>query len=174
MSFYRIIGFRLRVLREALFVVLHEAFFIKEKPLKALVLFSGGLDSSVCLGLAVKAYGPDEVLALSIYYGQKHKKEMEASEKVAAFYGVQRVTLDLGEQRRRPAGNTMVVYDKNRDSYGYNQTIPTAVDNFTINLMKKNAAGQYVVGQVVDSCDFKIHFTFTLIAIFPISIFHNK
>ena len=65
--------------------------------MKALVLFSGGLDSSVCLGLAVQAYGPDEVLALSISYGQKHKKEMEASEKVAAFYGVRRVTLDLGE-----------------------------------------------------------------------------
>ena len=65
--------------------------------MKALVLFSGGLDSSVCLGLAVKKYGPEEVLALSIYYGQKHKKEMEASEKVAAFYGVKRITLDLGE-----------------------------------------------------------------------------
>ena len=75
---------------------------------------------------------------------------------------IDQVTLDLGEQLRRPAGNTMVVYDKNRDSYGYNQTIPTAVDNFTINLMKKNTAGQYVVGQVVDSCDFKIHFTFTI------------
>ena len=65
--------------------------------MKALVLFSGGLDSSVCLGLAVKEYGADQVLALSIYYGQKHKKEMEASEKVAAFYGVKRITLDLGE-----------------------------------------------------------------------------
>ncbi len=65
--------------------------------MKALVLFSGGLDSSVCLGLAVKKYGADEVLALSIYYGQKHKKELEASEKVASFYGVKRITLDLGE-----------------------------------------------------------------------------
>ena len=65
--------------------------------MKALVLFSGGLDSSVCLGLAVKKYGAGEVLALSIYYGQKHKKEMEASEKVAAYYGVKRITLDLGE-----------------------------------------------------------------------------
>lgn len=65
--------------------------------MKALVLFSGGLDSSVCLALAVKEYGADQVLALSIYYGQKHKKEMEASEKIAAYYGVERITLDLGE-----------------------------------------------------------------------------
>lgn len=65
--------------------------------MKALVLFSGGLDSSVCLGLAVKEYGADQVLALSIYYGQKHRMELEASEKLAAFYGVKRITLDLGE-----------------------------------------------------------------------------
>ena len=65
--------------------------------MKALVLFSGGLDSSVCLGLAVREYGADEVLALSVYYGQKHKKEMDASERVAAYYGVKRITLDLGE-----------------------------------------------------------------------------
>ena len=65
--------------------------------MKALVLFSGGLDSSVCLGLAVKEYGADEVLALSIYYGQKHKKELLASERVAEHYGVKRLALDLGE-----------------------------------------------------------------------------
>lgn len=65
--------------------------------MKALVLFSGGLDSSVCLGLAVKQYGAGEVLALSVYYGQKHSREMEASEKVASYYGVRRVVLDLGE-----------------------------------------------------------------------------
>ena len=64
--------------------------------MKALVLLSGGLDSSVCLGLAVERYGADQVLALSVYYGQKHKKEMEAAEKVAAHYGVERRTLDLG------------------------------------------------------------------------------
>ena len=65
--------------------------------MKALVLFSGGLDSTVCLALAVEKYGAQDVLALSIYYGQKHKKEMEASEALAAWYGVKRQTLDLGE-----------------------------------------------------------------------------
>ena len=65
--------------------------------MKALVLFSGGLDSSVCLGMAVNEYGADNVLALSINYGQKHKKEIEASCKVAGYYGEERITLDLGE-----------------------------------------------------------------------------
>ena len=64
---------------------------------KALVLLSGGLDSSVCLGLAVDKYGAGEVLALSVFYGQKHDKELKASEKIASHYNVQRITLDLGE-----------------------------------------------------------------------------
>ena len=35
--------------------------------MKALVLFSGGLDSSVCLAMAVKKHGADQVMALSIF-----------------------------------------------------------------------------------------------------------
>lgn len=63
--------------------------------MKALVLFSGGVDSTTCLGLAVDKYGADEVLALSVYYGQKHSKELEAAERIAAYYGVKWRTLDL-------------------------------------------------------------------------------
>ena len=42
--------------------------------MKALVLSSGGVDSTTCLGMAVDKYGADQVLALSVYYGQKHDK----------------------------------------------------------------------------------------------------
>jgi 7-cyano-7-deazaguanine synthase len=63
--------------------------------MKALVLFSGGVDSSTCLGIAVQKYGAEEVLALSVYYGQKHSKELEAAEKIAAHYGVKLRSLDL-------------------------------------------------------------------------------
>lgn len=42
--------------------------------MKAMVLFSGGVDSTTALALAVEKYGASEVLALSIYYGQKHKR----------------------------------------------------------------------------------------------------
>lgn len=63
--------------------------------MKALVLFSGGVDSSTCLGMAVERYGAGEVLALSIYYGQKHEKEIEAAANVARHYGVALKTLDL-------------------------------------------------------------------------------
>lgn len=69
----------------------------KRFKMKALVLFSGGLDSTTCLALAVAKYGAAEVMALSISYGQKHQKEIEAADKIAKFYGVEHRTLDLGE-----------------------------------------------------------------------------
>ena len=62
---------------------------------KAMVLSSGGVDSTTCLGMAVEKYGKDQVIALSISYGQKHQKEMEASRKVAEYYGVEHLYLDL-------------------------------------------------------------------------------
>ena len=63
--------------------------------MKALVLFSGGVDSTTCLALAIEKYGADEVLALSVSYGQKHTKEIEAAQKLAKHYGVRLMTLDL-------------------------------------------------------------------------------
>lgn len=63
--------------------------------MKALVLFSGGVDSTTCLGIAVNKYGADEVLALSLYYGQKHSRELEAARKIAAGYSVKHKELDL-------------------------------------------------------------------------------
>ena len=63
--------------------------------MKALVLFSGGVDSSTCLGMAVSRYGAETVVALSVQYGQKHEKEVEAAEKIARYYNVELVRLDL-------------------------------------------------------------------------------
>lgn len=51
--------------------------------MKALVLFSGGIDSTTALGLAIKKYGKDQVIALSVSYGQKHDKEIRAAIAVA-------------------------------------------------------------------------------------------
>ena len=65
--------------------------------MKALVLFSGGLDSSTCLAQAIEQYGADQVLALSVSYGQKHTKELEAAKAVASYYGVKLQTLDLAQ-----------------------------------------------------------------------------
>lgn len=65
--------------------------------MKALVLSSGGVDSTTCLGLAVEKYGRENVVALSISYGQKHTKEVEAAQAVADYYKVEYLTLDLSK-----------------------------------------------------------------------------
>ena len=62
----------------------------------ALVLTSGGVDSTTALALAIDKYGKDHVLALSISYGQKHSKEIEAAKAVAQHYSVEQLFLDLG------------------------------------------------------------------------------
>ena len=46
---------------------------------KAVVLFSGGVDSTTCLALAIERFGKDNVVPLSIQYGQKHSKELAAA-----------------------------------------------------------------------------------------------
>lgn len=65
--------------------------------MKAIVLSSGGVDSTTCLALAVSEYGSKNVIALSVYYGQKHDKEIEASKKIAEYYGVKRIEMDLSK-----------------------------------------------------------------------------
>lgn len=63
--------------------------------MKTLVLLSGGIDSATCLGMAVSLYGKDEVCALSLSYGQKHTKELEAAKKIADYYEVEWLSMDL-------------------------------------------------------------------------------
>ncbi len=65
--------------------------------MKAMVLSSGGIDSTTCLGLAVERFGRENVVALSISYGQKHEKEIQASDAVARHYGVEHICLDLAK-----------------------------------------------------------------------------
>lgn len=63
--------------------------------MKALVLLSGGIDSTTCLGIAVDKYGNDDVTALSVFYGQRHDKELQSAKAVAEYYNVKHIELDL-------------------------------------------------------------------------------
>ena len=54
----------------------------------AVVLFSGGLDSTTCLGMAKR--DGFEPIALSFDYGQRHIVELDAARKVVEHYGVER------------------------------------------------------------------------------------
>lgn len=60
---------------------------------KAVVVFSGGQDSTTCLFWAKKHF--NEVYALSFRYGQKHEQEVELAQKLAAKAGVEFAVMDL-------------------------------------------------------------------------------
>ncbi len=66
-------------------------WFIAPTPLrsivkKAVVLLSGGLDSSTALATAVD--DRREVYTLTVDYGQRHKKELQAAKRLAKHFGV--------------------------------------------------------------------------------------
>lgn len=63
--------------------------------MRALVLCSGGVDSATLLAMAVDKYGSENVVALSISYGQRHEKELKAARDIARYYHVEQRFLDL-------------------------------------------------------------------------------
>jgi len=60
---------------------------------KAVVLLSGGLDSTTCLAIA-KSQGFD-CYALSFRYGQRHDIELQAATRIAQQFGARHQILDL-------------------------------------------------------------------------------
>ena len=54
--------------------------------MKAVILLSGGLDSTVCMACAKEA--GYELYPISFDYHQRHNIELESAKKVAAFYQV--------------------------------------------------------------------------------------
>lgn len=56
--------------------------------MKAVVLLSGGLDSTVCM--AVAAAAGYELWPVSFDYQQRHSRELDSARRVAAHYGVKR------------------------------------------------------------------------------------
>ncbi len=74
--------------------------------MKAIVLLSGGLDSSTALGMAL-AEGYD-VLALSIMYGQKHKIELKAATDVAYYYHVPHIIKQLDVSLFSDSGSALI------------------------------------------------------------------
>jgi len=60
---------------------------------RALVLLSGGLDSTVCLAIAVR--DALAVTAVTVDYGQRHRVELESAARVAAALGAEQLVVNL-------------------------------------------------------------------------------
>ncbi len=62
---------------------------------KALVVLSGGQDSTTCLYWAIDRFGRDNVVTLTFDYGQRHRVELECATRVAELAGVANVRLPI-------------------------------------------------------------------------------
>lgn len=63
------------------------------KKEKAVVVFSGGQDSTTCLFWALKQF--DEVEAVTFDYGQRHRLEIEVAASIAKELGISHTVLDM-------------------------------------------------------------------------------
>ncbi|MCX8711538.1 7-cyano-7-deazaguanine synthase QueC [Gilliamella sp. B3464] len=61
---------------------------------KALVIFSGGQDSTTCLLQAIADYGRENVETISFQYGQRHAIELEKAKWIADDLGVKQTVID--------------------------------------------------------------------------------
>jgi len=77
--------------------------------MKAVVLLSGGIDSTVCAVLAGQTFGFNQVNAINILYGQKHLKESEAAKQIAAHLRLGGFdTIKLPEELFQNAGSSLI------------------------------------------------------------------
>ena len=91
----------------------------------AIVLLSGGLDSATCLAMArATAFLP--LYTMSFDYGQRHRHELAAAEKLAKLFGVVEhrvITIDL-RQFGRSALTAEIAVPKDRDESAMTAEVP--------------------------------------------------
>lgn len=81
----------------------------------ALVVFSGGQDSTTCLYWAKKRF--DRVVALSFLYGQKHRLEVDFARKIAEKAGVEFYVKDvsfIGSLGKNSLTDSSIVMDREK------------------------------------------------------------
>jgi 7-cyano-7-deazaguanine synthase len=61
---------------------------------KAVVIFSGGQDSTTCLFQAIKEFGKENVEVVTFQYGQRHAIELEKAAWIAKDLGVKQTVID--------------------------------------------------------------------------------
>lgn len=62
---------------------------------KAVVIHSGGMDSSLCLKIAINEYGSQNILGLSFSYGQRHSVELGVAKKICSDWGVDHTVINI-------------------------------------------------------------------------------
>ena len=68
---------------------------MEDEKQRALVVLSGGQDSTTCLYWAIDRYGQAAVDTVTFDYGQRHQIELDCAAKVAEFAGVSNTCLPI-------------------------------------------------------------------------------
>jgi len=89
----------------------------------AIILFSGGQDSTTCLFWALQRF--KSVRTMSIYYGQKHELELDAARKVSELAGVEHEVLYIGKLL---GGTSPLVSDEPLGQYNTIDELPSGVE----------------------------------------------
>ena len=88
----------------------------------ALVLFSGGQDSTTCLYWALKRFS--RVSCIAFDYGQKHRVELQQAEQIA---NLAEVALEIVDIRNTLSGSSLTEHDKDMGSpHERNEALPAS------------------------------------------------
>ena len=123
-----------------------------DSPRKALVLLSGGIDSTVCTVLACREFGRKNVIALSLLYGQKHAKEIEAARNVAEHLGIEDHMIQDLPDIFKGGGSTLIDQDRPNPEATYEELSklpgisPTYVPFRNANLLSAAATVSLIKG----------------------------
>lgn len=96
---------------------------------KALVVLSGGQDSTTCLYWACREYGSANVRAVTFYYGQRHSVEMQAAVRIAKLAGLtteQHEIISLGGDIL--ASTSPLVSDNQLEQYKNHASLPGGIE----------------------------------------------
>lgn len=111
---------------------------------QAVVLFSGGQDSTTCLLEAMEHY--DKVYPLSFNYGQKHKVELRQAKRIIQKLGLQENWKTLNIQTLKQIGDSALI-GKNKDVNEIKDNLPASfVPGRNIILLSYAAAYAYKLG----------------------------
>lgn len=124
---------------------------------KAVVVFSGGQDSTTCLYWAKKKFG--EVIAVTFNYNQRHAQELECAAAICEAEGIEHHVLDMGLLNQL-APNSLTRADMEVEKEAPSEGLPNSfVDgrnllfmSFAAVLAKQKGANHIVTG--VSQSDF--------------------
>lgn len=111
---------------------------------KALVVFSGGQDSTTCLFQAIQDYGKENVEVITFFYGQRHVIELEKAKWIVQDLNVKQTVIDTSVIKKTT--NNALMDDSMEISQGESEEYPnTFVDGR--NALFLLLAGTYAKGQ---------------------------